>query len=291
MDSQHMFVVAEHALPDRPRAVVLILGWWGSEMRHLSKYADLYHGMDCITVQVIASSRAIFTHDNKSLDDCAMMAASHVAKLLLAYADHCSHLPVIIHCFSNGGSFVLERLETLMEQARVAHKSGDDRLSSRRQKDLLLFAERLVGEIFDSAPGYPSAETAIRAISGVFRNNFIRMLMLTLFGIYYVMSRLFHNILLRGPDLGDQFWNHMRESRICLQQAYIYSKADTVIDKEHLDELIEHRKTIGCDVTVLCFTDSIHVQHMRKHPAAYKKLIDDCLEKWILIGKHQKNTK
>jgi hypothetical protein len=59
------------------------------------------------------------TYDNRSLDECSLIAAAHVAKLLDGCEVNNGKVLVISHAFSsNGGAHVVERLEIVIEQAR-----------------------------------------------------------------------------------------------------------------------------------------------------------------------------
>ena len=84
------------------------------------------------------------------------------------------------------------------------------------------------------------------------------------------------NWILGLPHVRWTFWNNMREGRLCLRQAYIYSTADDITNVQQLEDLIENRKEFS-NVSVLKFEDSKHVLHMMKHPKSYERMIDDFL--------------
>jgi hypothetical protein len=260
-----------------PRAVVLLFGWWGAEMRHVEKYAELYRNRDCATVSVIADTMQVMTHlCYPSLDGCVRDAVTEVAKIIRANEKDGKKIPVILHAFSNAGTFVLERLEVLVQQAR-------EDLKVSCCEDLVLVGERLNGEIFDSAPGYPDAKLGFTSTSGVVfgQSIIIKILVGFLFLLAGGISVLI-SILLGNPDVRWAFWNNMREGRLCLRQAYVYSTADTIINTEKLEELIENRKTFA-DVSVYKFDDAPHVQIMRKHAKKYEKMVDDFIRETRIV--------
>ena len=256
-----------------PRAIVLLMGWWGAELRHVEKYAQLYHDKDCATVSVIADTMQVMMHlGYPCLDNCVRDAATEVCKIIRNHETSARKIPVIIHTFSNAGTFMAERLEVLIQQARC-----DLKVPCR--EDLVLLGARLDGEIFDSAPAYPDIKLGFTSTNGVVFGNsiIIKIIVGFLFFLAGAVS-FFSNWILGLPDVRWTFWNNMREGRLCLRQAYIYSTSDDITNVKQLEELIENRKQFS-NVSVLKFEDSKHVLHMIKHPKAYGKLIDDFLRK------------
>lgn len=254
-----------------PRAVVLLMGWWGAELRHVEKYAELYRKRDCATVSVVADTFQVMTHlAYPSLDNCARDAASAVAKIIRDNEKSGKKIPVIIHAFSNAGSFLVDRLEVLIQRAR-------EDLKVQCSEDLVLIGERMNGEIFDSSPAYPDISLGFTSTNGVVFGNLaiVKIIVGILFFLAGAIS-VICNWVIGLPDVRWTFWENMREGRLCLRQTYIYSTADTITNVQRLEELIENRKKFS-NVTVQKFEDSKHVTHMMKHPKVYEKLVDDFL--------------
>lgn len=244
----------------QPRAVVLLFGWWGAVPRHLGKYGELYQAENCLTVQVVADKYAIMTNNTASMDECVQEAVEHVAAMLRSIENE---IPVIVHCFSNGGAYLVKRLEILIQQARKQPYGNDD---------LILVGDRLNGELFDSAPAYPSRRAGTRAMKDVFRGAFLRSIIYVLFSLNALMDWIAHHVFKR-PIMPIEFWEHMTQSKACLNQAFVYSAADDITNVQKLDELVEARRKINHHTLVERFDDSLHVQHLRKHPDAYQKLV------------------
>jgi hypothetical protein len=61
---QHSFLVDEFPAGEKtsPRAVVLLLGWWGARTKHLTKYAKLYQDQNCLTVRNMLFIPACLRH-------------------------------------------------------------------------------------------------------------------------------------------------------------------------------------------------------------------------------------
>lgn len=261
-----------------PRAIVLLMGWWGAELRHVKKYAELYHKRGCATVSVVADTIQVMTHlAYPSLDNCARDAAREVAKLIRDNEKDGKKIPVIVHAFSNAGSFLVDRLEVLIQQARKdLHVKGC--------KDLILVGARMDGEIFDSSPAYPDISLGFTSTNGVVFGNLLIVKILV--GILFFMAgaiSVMCNWILGLPDVRWTFWSNMREGRLCLRQAYIYSTADSITNVRRLEELIENRKRFS-NVTVQKFVDSKHVTHMMTHPQVYEKVVDGFLRESTLAA-------
>lgn len=260
-----------------PKAVVLLMGWWGAELRHVEKYAELYRNRGCATITVIADKIQVMTHlCYPSLDNCVREAVVQAAEIIRSHEENSKNgekkkkIPVLTHGFSNAGTFLVERLEVLVEQAR-------EDLKVPNCEELALIGNRLRGEIFDSSPAYPDYKLGFTSTNGtVFGQSIIAKLLVGFLFLCLGGLSLAFSILIGLPDVRWTFWNNMREGRSCLKQGYVYSTADTIINVNKLMELIENRKTFA-DVTVLKFDDSAHVQLMRKHPLEYEKFVDTFL--------------
>ena len=255
-----------------PRAVVLLLGWWGAEMRHVEKYAGLYLKRDCATVSVVADTIDVMKHlGYPSLDNCARDAVAQVARIIRDNERGDKKIPVIVHAFSNAGTFLAERLEVLIQQAR-------EDLKVPGCEDLVLVGDRLDGEIFDSAPAYPDIKLGFTSTNGVVfgESIIVKVIVGILFflaGFIATMANWFMGL----PNVRWTFWKNMREGKLCLRQAYIYSTADKITNVRKLEDLIENRKKFS-KVSVLKFDDSQHVLHMMKHPKQYEKMVDKFIE-------------
>jgi len=258
----------------QPRAVVLIFGWLGSNLRHVNKYSQLYHARNCATVTGSADSRSILTGDKAKLDAFALEAATKAIKLL---KDNDQDLPVIAHVFSNGGTLPLNRLEVLIHKAHRARASGK---MTPLDEDLILLGKAWErgGQIFDSSPAYPDVRTAMRAIGSSIPNAFARFL---LQAVYLLMVFVDQPLVwLSGyPPKAEHFWDHVMHRPITSRQAYVYSSHDNITNCDKLEELIAHRQEIAgsANVFVKKFTDSHHVQHLRKHPDEYSAFVDEML--------------
>jgi hypothetical protein len=290
---QHRFLSSRRTAPSsqhsnnkkNPRALVVLIGWFGAQSKHLLKYADsLYHSNNITTIIVTTDPLSLMFRMDCALEHCARRVAEEVAQEL--DNNNNKDLPVFTHAFSNGGAFVVDRLEVLMEQAKRKKKKKDHGGETDVSKNLLLLHEAWKGQIFDSAPAYISLTVGFRVASTAFPDNFL-MRWLGSFG--FVSMRLFQRAkgMLGFVDGAEEFWNNMRNSSCCKHQLYIYSTADIVTDSSKLDELIACRRRRrkndgdGLNIAVCRFEDSSHVQHFPKHPFEYKEAVEMFLERTL----------
>jgi len=264
-----------HEVDGKPDAIVVIFGWLGSQLRHLHKYSQLYRDRNCSTVTGVADSYAILFGDFKILEDFCREATKATVHLLKKYPD----VPVLVHVFSNGGAFPLQRLELMMEQARLSeHPSQLD-----KELCLLRQAIRRGGQLFDSCPAYPGPMTASRAITSSVSNQYVGAVIQVIYLVWVWMDTIL--LWLQGkPCRAESYWHHILDMPFAPTQGYIFSAGDHITDVIKLEELIEVRKRQALDVLILRFEDSGHVLHLRHHPTEYRAFIGNFLKK---IQQHQ----
>lgn len=272
------------------KAVVIMFGWVGGEMKHLKKYADLYFNHPrhkCNVVYGIASIATVFTRNESNLAMIAMDAVQKAVKTIQSAesAINCDNnndtkkeIPVILHYFSNGGAFVVEKLWLMMKKAT---SPGEITMENQKNTEDLNFISkrlRMRGfEVLDSAPAYISDDLVQKVINASFQN--LPLSARKIFGcLVSGLFKLAAYIRKSGND-AEVFWTNMIESNLCQRQVFVYSSVDKITHVKKLEEFIEARRKHGIDITVLKFDDSDHVLHMKTHPEEYKeKILDYCLD-------------
>lgn len=297
-----------------PRAVVILLGWWGAQLRHVRKYTALYD--NCATITTVLDPRALLWADEVKTDELVALLVTQAAKLLRYHHDDSeSKIPLIFHVFSNGGAIPLFRLETLLSQHLAANtkvggvrpqtNQAEDNEHSPSENDWKLFHQSLAigAEIFDSAPAFPDLETfqaALRAGLGG-SSSLVAVLathLLVLFAVAYYHSLMWLSHLGGRKRLWvEEYWAHwLNAPHVAAVQAYIYSESDTITKSEKLDALV-HERQRKCytsnqqrqglpptQVLVQRFEDSAHVQQYRQHPVAYRALLDQVMKQVDVNG-------
>ena len=263
---------------ERPRAVVLVLGFGGAQPRHVEKYARLYNRKGCSTVSGTASNRSLFV-DPTGIDAFAQDAVREVATILreddAAYQPNASAperaTPVVMHVMSNGGAFVVSRIGQMLAAPIDSSTPG-------ARGDLELFCTRLRAgcHIFDSAPCYLDGKSCFNVIRNLIPNPIVGIPMAMLFAL----TMYAHNAMSRisgKPTFGELFWNALIEDTTCDLQAFLYSCKDDIADSMKIEELIRTRRERGVKVMTRHFSDSSHVQHLRLHGKEYSDFIETVL--------------
>lgn len=274
--------------PSSPRAVVLVLGWFGGEHKHLSKYSDLYHSAssknrNCITVQGIMPSVPLMTQDRNGLIRYGKECMLEVVKVLRAFEMEEKTPPkILIHGFSNGGAMVMCEMRHLLDDKERSNHVTDD----QELKDVKLFSENLCGYFYDSAPAYPSVSTARKALAGAFERSWLYYpiaLSFEMFGLGLVT----YQFATRSEGVMDWFWKAFSESTtVPYNQAFIYSTEDKITLSSYLEDFIQKRESIVNNdkqgkVLTLNLKDSAHVQHLRKYPTEYEGFVDTVLDTFV----------
>ncbi|CAB9520625.1 Transmembrane protein 53 [Seminavis robusta] len=256
----------------QPKAVVILLGWFGAKFRHVKKYAELYEKRGCTTICAILDNRSIMLADTIKMDEFATAVAKEAAKHLRQAGN--DEVPLVCHAFSNGGCLPLTRMQLMMmEKIPRDEEDVDDWI-------LLQDRYRLGGVVLDSSPAFPDLRTFKRAIQGALRSRVLAYIIFLLMAMYWHVCSLFLEVQGKQTFLGI-FWSHWENSsQLTRVQAFIYSTADTITRYQKLDELVKTRMAhAGANVLVKRFDDSDHVQHMMAHKEEYCNLIDKILER------------
>lgn len=269
----------------RTRAVVLVLGFGGAQPRHVAKYAELYNRRGCHAVSGTASNYQTFVHGASASGggtrEFALEAMTTVAGVVRGRDGPGGgegpgrRPPIIVHCLSNGGAFVLRRIgDLLLERGRPGEDGGED------GADLDLFASGLRDgcQVFDSAPCHLDPASA----RAVVRNLLGPSPLATPASLAAWLLASAAGSLARAagrPPPGQGWWDALvREDGPCGRQAFVYSPGDEVCDHVKLEEFVEARRRRGVDVVATRRIEgSRHVEHLRLHPGVYSGFVDEVL--------------
>ncbi|KAJ7332821.1 hypothetical protein JRQ81_015001 [Phrynocephalus forsythii] len=128
---------------------------------------------------------------------------------------------------------------------------------------------KVVGTVFDSAPGQKNLKGALRALSVVLKPYSVlvkypllltfAVMVLTLRIMLYPLTRLAH----------ETHYDAMLKQPSGWPELYLYSKADPVIRASDVENMIDARRQRQVLVKAVDFTDSDHVSHLRAYPTSY----------------------
>ncbi|GAB1606445.1 transmembrane protein 53-like [Argonauta hians] len=242
--------------------VVILLGWMGCNHKHLTKYSEIYETKGCVTISYIASIPTLLISPSKGKE--------HSRKLLQLLTDfNYEDNPIFFHVFSNGGAIMYQHICSLFITAEFKHLN-------------------ICGSVFDSSPGKPRPNNALRALLLVFQHwNIIFKLFIAIFMFFILHFNVIKNKIFSffmGPCCGDVYTFLKTESTYLMPQLYLYSSADKLILYEDIEELIKFREEcLGVKIFKHKWTDSAHVKHFVSHRETYidtcYNFLDACLTK------------
>ena len=249
------------------KPVVILAGWLGCHPRNLRRYSQLYNSLGWDTIVQIASPRSIVTSmsEGPSYSQPSSSEMQHLAINTLKELQVLQPPYFIIHIFSNGGCFLWECIRYILYEQDTSQQLSSTthnisiNISNLRQK--------LIGIIFDSAPGYYNGK--IDDLQSA---------------LEYVSSDIERKVLLAmTKSLKDQdvvhqrfaeFWNGLSNDSTNIPQLYLYSQCDHLASAKQIEKLIEYRNDIGMKgIWKHKFLDSEHCCHLLKYPQEYSKSI------------------
>ncbi|KAL4451872.1 hypothetical protein ABPG75_007534 [Micractinium tetrahymenae] len=225
--------------PNAP--LVVVLGWYGAQDRHVAKYTSLLEKEGYPSVRGVLPGPAVFSP--------LPLPRRRFATTLLEYlaaVDPPGERRLVFYAFSNGGAFVLEQVDQLL----------------RRGPGYAPLAARVAGCILDSAPCYMHPLVGAAAM-GQGRSLLMRVLATALFFLLALVG------LITSPLRPQRFWCSMRDLRLGSRSLYIYSEDDPLCDAARLDQLIASRRAAGANVSALRWQRSQHVAHLLQHYKEY----------------------
>ena len=208
---------------------LLLFGWSGSQMAHLSKYQTVWSKWEPGRTVALAAPLGVFAQPSEA--EIEAVAASVVAELP-------PHGDVMMHVFSNGGLVYASRAWTLL---------GD----------------RCKGVVFDSSPSLDmSVKTPATVVAEAvgFWKPFSHALTMVLLTLVVALQRLVG----KQMDLYCFFGVPLIANLKC-RKLFLCSSADAITSIALLKDFVSHLDK----AELFDFGDSSHVAHYRKYPRIY----------------------
>jgi hypothetical protein len=272
MPSSHHVVTS---FLEQPRAIAIVLGHLGSTDAELRRLSQIYRERHCAVVAARSPPLDFFLTQHGRLRPIA----SEILRETASLSRQCNNqknkeennVPVVIHQFSNGGTFLLEAMTKEEHGAR-----GDS------SEDYNEVKKRLQYIFYDSCPCYLHMPWAL----GPYWNDAFpfpgwrslpRKLYLLAASVSLSVWCLCTGSLSRSRD----FWDSVGDPFNCQHLVYMYTTNDKVTDATRIDDLIDTQRENGKDVLAYKYCDSSHVGLLRDHAEDYNRAVDLALERAI----------
>jgi hypothetical protein len=266
-----------------PDAIAIVLGPLGSHPndRILERYARMYYDRNCSVI--ITASPPLHFMMNWSLQSTAKDV---LQQTMTALKDTPSHVPVIMHSFSNGGSFLLDEIEQQLNVDEHPHSLSNSTAGSQEKQYSIVASRLKYGyQFFDSCPCY------IRTIwdTTYFTSSFPSSRLPTFVRYVYTAAASFGLTLWCACTMSlskpQQFWDRMLRSTCCSNQIFMYTTADVLTDAAAVDRFITTRQKQGVKCSIYRYDDSDHCRLLDDHPTEYNQAIDDALKSILPLSK------
>ncbi|XP_074489311.1 transmembrane protein 53 [Sebastes fasciatus] len=230
----------EHNNNNKP--LMLMLPWLGSRPQAVAKYCDIYFrtGFD---VLVVESEVQEFLWPRWGLD--------HGKRLLeLLHSERFVSRPLLVHAFSIGG-FTFAQLLVHVSQDTQKYQALTQRIKGQ------VYDSLVVGSVETMAGGlaktiFPRWKTLVKQVSLLYFDMFKRQT------VDYFNTSI------------DVFWN----SPVTAPALFFFCENDALSDPRAMEEMIDHWRKRGVDITAKKWEDSTHAGHLKRHQQEYLSILD-----------------
>jgi hypothetical protein len=233
-------------------SAVLIFGWMGAPIRHLTKFAEYYaKAFPASAIIVILSPSSIFLASENNRRDTVRPAFTALQALGVPPSN------VLVHIFSNGGIHVLRTFVSLTPD----HSFTPHAL------------------VIDSAPGRLEFSAAMAANTANIKNPVVKLIASIIFTLIYIFIISRDSVLRKEPVLDGlgRFLNDGAAIGTETKRLYLYSDKDELVQKDSVEQHAHQAREKGYSVSTRNFGETRHVGHMRANPEMYW---DAILEVW-----------
>nr|XP_043616646.1 transmembrane protein 53-B [Erigeron canadensis] len=270
---------------NRPVVTVVVLGWLGSQQKHLKRYAEMYSllGMNVITFPTSVNDVLGFDLGRRMEKRVEDLSDEIVKWMENKDGDDGRERFLIFHTFSNTGwlayGAILNQLqgrEEILKKIKgcVVDSGGAAGLDPKvwsagfttamlKKQSSAVYASSETGELQNGA-----------TIVSTDKPSCTEVLLLTVF-------EKFFTYLLQYPDIKLKLINVISTLSVNQPphpQLYLYSTADKVIPFQKIEAFAEEQKKQGRKVTTFNFKSTPHVDHYRTFPHTYRSVIQNFLK-------------
>ena len=273
------------------KAVALVLGPLGASPEStMDGFGKMYQDRNCSVIAATSPTLRFFLTQHRMLKPTAMAMVKGAANAL---RETPKDIPLVLHVFSNGGAFLLEEMELLMDEVaekdnHVSSHSGASIHSATENEENLtweeveLIQERMEYQFYDSCPCYLHMMWDISPYLGdAFPNPMWHSLSRKVYYLGSAFSLTTWCAFTGSFKRSNQFWSRMEKCRpYCKHQIYFYTTTDMLTDATRIDDLITKRRQEPHNDTIVVrrFDDSGHCTMYRDHNDEYNQVLEEVLE-------------
>ncbi|XP_056273570.1 transmembrane protein 53-A [Pseudoliparis swirei] len=219
------------------KPLMLMLPWLGSRPQAVGKYCEIYFrtGYD---VLVVESEVQEFLWPRWGLENGKRL-------LELLQSERFVSRPLLVHAFSIGG-YTFAQLLVHLSQDTNKYQALTQRIKGQ------IYDSLVVGSVETMATGlaktvFPRGETLVRQISLLYFHMFRRQT------VDYFNTSI------------EAFWN----SPVTAPALFFFCENDLLSNPRAVEELIDHWRKRGIDLTAKKWEDSTHAGHLKRHQKEY----------------------
>jgi len=237
------------------RNVVIFLGWMGSTKRLRRHYVNLYTELGYDIFSIGLNEWEVATKLNKAAD----LLINRIFHVLDSNNNYPS---ILVHLCSNGGLFLYQK------------KKIQNKFKTNKEKYGKL-QSAIVGIVLDSTPSRMTfAESCTAFTFG--RNIIVKIIISTLIAILWTFYETIGWVLWieRARVFSGGFLRYSERETIKalgnIPQLYICGKQDKICHCDYTVDFAKKQISSGINTKIVCYEDSEHVAHLKKHPDEYK---------------------
>jgi len=241
--------------------LILVFSWMEAQLTHIQKYTEPYGKQyPGSTMILVRSYQTYWYTPTKTIINGLVPVAKKVEEL--------NPKRVLVHCFSNGGSFAL------IDFIKAFQTVKDSQIP---------FPVSAI--VLDSTPGTGEWSRGLIAFTAGVKSPLAKYVGMAFYAGMYAWASIY--IALTGaPDWFDAMRKDLLDKanlQTTAPRAYIYSKTDQLIDYHIVEAHIADAKALGISVLTEEFEGTPHVQHMRSDPDRYWNIVQKTWKQGLAI--------
>ncbi|KAJ3212230.1 hypothetical protein HDU67_003950 [Dinochytrium kinnereticum] len=249
--------------------IVFLFGWMNGKMQYVNKYAKYYQERGHTVLVNLNTSKDFFFSGPSNY-----MAAIPLLEELgvLDGGGKCA----IVHAFSNGGE-----LQLIYSPVSYINAGTVNLMNLTSALKTAKRALKTKAIILDSTPGRGESKSAIQAFSHGMKGikGFLFRSSLTAFFFLYGIWRYLRGDRQTPVERAAKNVVSTRSGGLQGPRLYLYSKADRLVNYQHVEAYQDITKADGDTVYAKRFEESEHVKHAAKYPNEYWGEVDKILAK------------